>query len=219
MLQVKADERTFLRAKEQIDLLMLDRKTRTRLYRRLGAQLVKKTKANIRAQRNPDGSPWKRRKRGKGKMFKGLQRKVKHRQFNNNRDLKVGWFGFSSFVASRHHYGKGEKHRFTEKIDKDRRDEKIDKNSPASRVQAKNLRELDFRLKPQGNQRRGKKPTLRWVTENMTIGEAAKEIQKLENRQPKSNWQIDRPERQLIGISPKRMAMMIKKELNRNRSS
>ncbi|PMJ92855.1 phage virion morphogenesis protein [Vibrio sp. 10N.261.55.A7] len=219
MLQVKADERSFLRAKEQIELLMLDRKTRTRLYRKLGAQLVKKTKANIRAQRNPDGSPWKKRKNGKKKVLQGFTRKVKHFQKNSNRDLYVGWPSARGRVARQHHYGIAERSGLSKRRRQAARNKEPKKTDKATREQAKQLRDLGFRLKPEGRQKRGKKPTLKWMTEHMTVGQAAKTIQELENKTPARDWQIERPERQLIGISPKRMAMMIKKELNRNRSS
>jgi hypothetical protein len=53
----------------------------------------------------------------------------------------------------------------------------------------------------------------------MTVAEAAKLISDLENKTPSRKWEVDRPERRLIGISPKRAAMIIKRELNRNRSN
>ncbi|MGI2872252.1 phage virion morphogenesis protein [Vibrio fluvialis] len=216
MIQVRADERSYLRLIEQLKLLFLNQKSRKRILNSLGKQLKKKTKANMRSQRDPDGHAWKKRKRGRGKMFKGLQKKVSFRQTNNNRDLQVGWFGFSSYVAARHHLGKSEQSGIWQ-IKKAEKEE-LDKDSSATRVQAKQLKELNYRLEPQGTQKRGKKPTIRWIVENMTRGEAAKTIQELENKTPARDWEVGRPERRLIGVSPKRLAMMIKRELKRNRS-
>jgi phage virion morphogenesis protein len=216
MITISADTRSYLRAIEQINLMVLDQYTRKRLLNSLGRQVKKRTQTNMRAQKDPKGIPWKKRKRGRGKMFKGLVKKVKFRQVNNNRAVEVGWFGFSSYVAARHQFGKGEASGIG-RIQK-KKEEPLDKNSPATRVQAKQLRELNFRFEPQGRQKRGKKPTIKWIVENMTMGKAAKEIQTLENRKPATKWEIDTPERRLIGISPKRVAMTIKRELKRNRS-
>lgn len=218
MLQVKADERSFLRAKEQIEVLMLDKKTRARLLKKLGAQIVKQTKKNIRTQTNPDGTKWKGRKSGRKKMLMGFTRKVKHFQRNSNRDLFVGWPTARGKVAFQHHHGIAEESGLAKRKRQAKRDKEPSKDDNATREQAKTLRDFGFRLQPQGRQKRGKKPTLKWIRENMTLGEAAKTIQELENKTPARDWKVGRPERQLIGISPKRMAMMIKRELKRNRS-
>ncbi|EEX94363.1 hypothetical protein VIOR3934_19735 [Vibrio orientalis CIP 102891 = ATCC 33934] len=218
MLQIKADEHSFLRAKEQIALLTLDRKKRTRLLKKLGAQLAKQTQKNVRAQSNPDGTKWKGRKKGRKKMLMGFTRKVKHFQRNSNKTLFVGWPTARGKVAYQHHNGIAEESGLTKRKRQAKKNKEPSKDDNAPREQAKHLRDLGFRLKPQGRQKRGKKPTLKWITENMTLGEATKTIQELENKTPARDWQVGRPERQLIGISPKRMAMMIKRELKRNRS-
>ncbi|MGF1719463.1 phage virion morphogenesis protein [Vibrio kyushuensis] len=217
MLQVNADERSFLRSKEQIDLLMLDKKTRFRLLKKLGAAISKQTKKNIRAQKNPDGTAWKKRKKGRKKILLGFTRKVKHFQRNSNRDLFVGWPSERGIVAAQHHRGIAEKSGLSKRKRQAKRDKEPSKDDKATRDQAKQLRDLGFRLEPEGRQKRGRKPTLKWVTEHMTLGEAAKRIQALENKSPARDWQVGRPERQLIGISPKRVAMMIKRELKRNK--
>lgn len=219
MLQIRADDRSFLRAKEQIELVSLDRKTRQRLLKKLGAQMAKHTKKNIRAQKNPDGSPWKKRKQGRKRMLVGFTKKVKHFQRNNNRTLLVGWPTARGKVAYQHHHGIAEKSGLSKRKSQARRDKEPKPTDAATREQAKTLRDLGYRLKPQGRQKNGKRPTLKWMMENMTVGEAAKTIQTLESKQPARDWNVERPQRQLIGISPKRVAMMIKRELKRNRSS
>lgn len=120
--------------------------------------------------------------------------------------------------AFQHHHGIAEESGLAKRKRQAKRDKEPSKDDNATREQAKTLRDFGFRLQPQGRQKRGKKPTLKWIRENMTLGEAAKTIQELENKTPARDWKVGRPERQLIGISPKRMAMMIKRELKRNRS-
>nr|MBJ6923010.1 phage virion morphogenesis protein [Vibrio cholerae] len=98
---------------------------------------------------------------------------------------------------------------------------KVDKNDPATRVQAKLLKELGYRMprdKTDPKKKKGKRPTLKWITENLTVGKANYWIRKLRERDPAEYWDIEVPQRRLIGISPNRTAMIIKRELKRNRS-
>jgi phage virion morphogenesis protein len=218
MIQISAEHRSYLRALEQLALLTLDKKTRQRLLNKLGSTVAKNTRKNIRANRDPDGHQWKKRQKGRGKMLKGFTKKLKHYQRNNNYDLFVGWPSARGSVAYQHQYGIAQESGLTARKRQAKKQKEPSKDDPATREQARALRDLDFRFKPQGRQKRGKKPTLKWVIENMTLGEAAKNIQELENKTPARSWSIARPERRLIGISPKRVAMTIKRELKRNRS-
>lgn len=218
MLKIEADERSYLRAKEQLALLALDKKTRQKMLRRIGAQIAKTTRKNIRVQRDPEGRMWPQRKKGRRKMLKGFTQKLKHFQRDNSRTLFVGWPSARGSVAFDHHHGVAQKSGLSARKRQAKKNKEPKQTDPATKEQAKALRDLDFRLKPQGRQKRGKKPTLAWIKENMTVGEAAKTIQELENKTPARDWEVGRPERRLIGVSPKRLAMMIKRELKRNRS-
>lgn len=223
MIRISPDERSYLRAIEQINLLMLDSKTRKRILNTLGKYQTQTTKKNIKEQRTPEGKHWKKRKRGKAKMMKGLQRKVKYRQQNNNTTLVVGWLGFSSYVAHRHHTGNKQKSSVKAKLIENKKKKKDgkahDKNDPATRIQAKLLRELGFRMPPEKGRKKGRKPTIKWITQNLTVGKANYQIRKLRERDPAEYWDIEVPERRLIGISRKRVAIIIKREMKRNRSN
>ncbi|PNH93103.1 phage virion morphogenesis protein [Vibrio diazotrophicus] len=218
MLKIEADERSYLRAKEQLSLLALDQKTRQKMLKRIGTQIAKTTRKNIRAQRDPDGRQWSKRKKGRKKMLRGFTQKLKHFQRDSNRTLYVGWPSARGKVAYEHQHGLAQKSGLSARKRQAKKDQEPKQTDPATKEQARALRDLDFRLKPQGRQKRGKKPTLAWIKENMTVGEAAKTIQELENKTPARDWEVGRPERRLIGVSPKRLTMMIKRELKRNRS-
>ncbi|SHO57887.1 phage virion morphogenesis protein [Vibrio quintilis] len=217
MIEIRPDSKSYLRVKEQLELLALDRKTRQRILKRIGAYTVKTTRRNIRAQRDPDGHVWKKRRKGRGKMLRGFTKKLKHFQKNSNKDLYIGWPSARGNVAYQHHCGIEQKSGLSARKRQARKHKEPDKNSPATREQAKALRDLDFRFQPQGRQKRGKRPTMKWIRENMKVGEAAKTIQALENRTPARDWKIERPQRRLIGISPRRVSMLIKRELNRSK--
>ncbi|MGL4193196.1 MAG: phage virion morphogenesis protein [Vibrio sp.] len=218
MLEIKAEERSYLRAKEQLALLVLDKKQRQIMLRRIGAQIAKTTRKNIRAQRDPEGRAWPKRKKGRRKMLKGFAQKLKHFQRDDSKKLLVGWPSARGSVAFEHHHGLAQKSGLSARKRQARKQKEPSPDDQATKEQAKALRDLDYRLKPQGRQKRGKKPTLAWMRENLKVGEAAKIIQELENKTPARDWLVDRPERRLIGISPKRLAIMIKRELKRNRS-
>jgi hypothetical protein len=151
-------------------------------------------------------------------MLRGFTQKLKHFQRDDNKTLLVGWPSARGKVAYEHQHGLVQKSGLSARKRQAKKTKEPNKNDPATKEQAKALRDLDFRLKPQGRQKRGKKPTLAWIKENMTVGEAAKTIQELENKTPARDWEVGRPERRLIGVSPKRLAIMIKRELKRNRS-
>ncbi|MFS1463865.1 phage virion morphogenesis protein [Vibrio lentus] len=219
MLEIRADKRSYLRVQEQFELLKLNKKARSRVLKELGKYITKTTKKNIRAQRDPDGTPWAKRKKGRKKMLRGFTTRLKHFQKDNNRTLVVGWPSRRGSVALAHHTGEAEQSGLHQRFKQAKKAKEPKKTDPATREQAKELRDLGYRLPPQGRQKRGKKPTLKFITQNMTVAEVAKLISDLENKQPARKWAVDRKERRLIGISPKRAAMIIKRELKRNRSN
>ena len=218
MQAIRADKGSYLRVKEQLELLRLDKKTRTRVLKEVGKYMTREAKKNIRAQRNPDGSPGAKRKKGRRKMMRGFTKKIKHYQIENNRVLVVGWPSRRGTVALAHHTGEPESSGLNKRFQQAKKSKEPKKTDPATREQAKELRDLGYRLPPQGRQKRGKKPTLKFITQHMTVAEVAKLISDLENKSPARKWEVERPERQLIGISPRRLGMIIKKQLNRNRS-
>lgn len=218
MIEIKADKRSYLRLKEQLKLIGLDVKTRKKILKKIGLQITRKTKQDIRAQRDPEGRQWRKRKKGKKKMFKKLTNKLKHFQKNNSRTLYVGWPSRRGVVAASHHEGANEKSGLRERFSQQKKYNEPKKTDPATREQAKELRDLGWRLPTQGRQKRGKKPTIKFITMNMTVAEAAKHISDLEKKIPAKKWDINRPQRRLIGVSSKRVAMIIKRELKRNRS-
>lgn len=218
MIKISADKKSFLRLKEQLALLMLDKKTRTRILKSIGKQVVKRTKKNIRAQRNPDGSAWAKRKNGRKKMMLGFLKKLKHYQKDNNKTVVIGWPSRRGKVALAHHTGKTEQSGVKQLYKQSKKNKEPKSTDPASRSQAKELRDAGYRLEPRGRQRRGQKPTIKFITAHFTVGEVAKKIAELEDKSPKRKWDVDRPERRLIGVSAKRVAMIIKREMNKNRS-
>ena len=156
MYEIRADKRSYLRVKEQFELLKLDKKARARVLKELGKYITKTTKKNIRAQRDPDGKSWSKRKKGRRKMLRGFTKKLKHFQKDNNRVLVVGWPSRRGTVAAlAHHTGEAEKSGLQQRF-KQAKKAKEPKTDSATREQAKELRDLGYRLPPQGRQKRQK---------------------------------------------------------------
>lgn len=158
-----------------------------------------------------------KRKRGRGKLLKGFTQKLKHFQRDNNRTLVVGWPSARGRVAYEHHHGIAQESGLSARKRQAKQQNEPRKTDPATREQAKALRDLDYRLKPQGRQKEAKAHS-GMDTRKHDSGRSGKTIQELENKTPARDWKVGRPERRLIGISPKRLAIMIKRELKRNRS-
>ncbi|AAL47521.1 orf22 [Bacteriophage K139] len=137
MFEIKAEDRSYLRVMEQLELLGLDRKTRDKMLRRIGAQIAKTTRKNIRAQRDPDGSAWAKRKRGRGKLLKGFTQKLKHFQRDNNRTLVVGWPSARGRVAYEHHHGIAQESGLSARKRQAKQQNEPRKTDPATREQAK----------------------------------------------------------------------------------
>lgn len=219
MFAVTADKKSFLRAKEQLKLLGLPKKSRQRILKEIGKVIARQTKKNIRAQRDPEGRAWKKRKNGRKKVLRGFTRKLKHYQRDSNRVVHIGWPSARGNVAQAHHSGLSEQSGLTKRKRQANRQKEPKKTDPATREQARELRDLGYRLEPQGRQKRGKKPTIKFILQHFTVGEAAKKIQELENKTPARSWDVNRPERRLIGASAKRVSMIIKREMKRIRSN
>ncbi|MFT6986892.1 MAG: phage virion morphogenesis protein [Psychromonas sp.] len=219
MIEVRADRRSYLRLREQLELIGLDKPKRQKILKKLGQYITKKTKKNIRANRDPEGKAWPGRKKGNKKMLRGFTKKLKHYQRDSNRTLYVGWPTRRGAIALAHQEGKKEQSGFNKRFKQTKKNREPKKTDPATREQAKELRAAGFRLPAQGRQRRGRKPTIKFITDNMTVGEVAKKTSELENKTPARKWDINRPKRRLIGISQKRVAMIIKREMQNLRSN
>lgn len=218
MLNVSYDQKSYLRLKEKLALLSLDPKTSKRILRAIGKSSRDENKRRIKAQQDPDGHRWQGRKSGNKKMMKGFTKKLKY-QVRNTKFVEVGFPTRRGYIAYDHQHGIAQPFDVQGRFREGKKKKEPKKTDPATRKQARELRDAGYRMKPEGRQKRGKKPTLKWITENLTVAECYQEITKLENKSPVKKWEVDRPKRELLGVSPRRVAMIIKKELKRQTTS
>lgn len=218
MLNVSYDKKSYLRLKEKLALLQLDAKTRKRILRAIGKSSRDDNKKRIRAQQDPEGHGWKARQRGNKKMMKGFTKKLKY-QVKNAKFVEVGFPTRRGYIAYQHQFGLPQEFDVQGRFREGKKKKEPKKTDPATKQQAKELRDAGYRMKPEGRQKRGKKPTLKWIMENLTVAECYQELVKLENKTPVKKWQVERPKRELLGVSHRRVAIIIKKELKRQANS
>lgn len=218
MLNVSYDRKSYLRLKEKLAVLQLDPKTKKRILRAIGKSTRDENKKRIRAQVDPENHRWKAREKGNKKMMKGFTKKLKY-QVRNSKFVEVGFPTRRGYVAYEHQHGIAQPFDVQGRFREAKKNKEPKKTDPATRQQARALRDAGYRMQPQGRQKRGKKPTLKWIMENFTVAQCYEETVNLQNKTPVKKWQVDRPKRELLGASPRRVAIIIKKELKRQAAS
>ncbi|MDE1235782.1 phage virion morphogenesis protein [Vibrio aestuarianus] len=203
---------------ETLTLLMLPPKKKKALLKEAAIVSRTKSRSNAGKQKNPDGSSWKQRKRlsgkkSKKKMQQGLARLMGILS-ETDKEATVGWkVGMTSRIAHYHHTG-GSYKMSASKVHAMRG--KPNYQDPATKEQAKTLRKLGFRARING---RKKRPTNKWVIENLRQGQAGLIIRLLRNSQPSQSWDIKAETRQFVQVDSKESVRIFRKALTPNRSN
>lgn len=152
------------------------------------------SRARIRSQQNLDGSSWEPRKReSKNKMMTGLNKRMRARGSPN--DGVVDWVG--GRVARFQQEGGTEQWDAAKAA---RRYDDIKKDMQATRKQGRRLLELGYRI-PRGKGKATKRPTLNWITTNMTMQQASFLVRTLSKTARKSEWETKTPGRSFLGVT------------------
>lgn len=199
MITITLDSR---RSKEQLNLLALPPKKRKRLVWRAATELKKLAARNVRQQQDPEGNAWAPRKRGKRKMLRGLPKLLEIRTPRQD----VAELGFTKGTMSAHAgiiantHQKG--HTYQVSAASRRRIAPSDggKHKPASKAQARKLRELGFK-RPGKRKRSYRSASLGWITGNLNYAQAGLLIKKLKDEPVKESWEIQLPARPFLGAS------------------
>ena len=179
----------------ELALMAMPAGARKRVLRNTGRAVQRATRENIKRQTTIDGSAMKKRKYGKGKVLKRMGKGLKFNATAKN--VVVTWPNKSiARTAYRHQYGIPE--RFTPaKLEK--KYGKPEYDQPATRKQAKSLLESGYTIKAQPDKqgrRKNRKPSQKWIIENMTQGRAGLLIRILRNNTtPPKQWEVKVPYR------------------------
>lgn len=188
--------------KRQFELLAMPPQRRRRLLHRVAKKVTQQSKKRIRAQKDLKGRPFEKRfkKRKKNrKMLAGLAKEIKTVR-NNDQFAEVGFYKKSSArIAYQQQHGETQQN----SASGFKKSSGAAYEKPATRKQAKALREAGFTIK-KARGKGSKKPSLAWVVENMTMGQAGFALRRLREwsgEKSKTSWVTRLPARSFLGMT------------------
>ncbi len=199
----------------EMALLAMPAGARKRILKNTGRAIQKASRERIKSQTTLDGSAMAKRKYGKGKVLKRMGKGLKFDASPNK--VVVTWPNKGvARTAYRHQYGIPET--FTPK--KLRKIYgKPDYDQQATRKQAKALLEAGYTIKTPADKKgrsKSRKPTQKWIIENMTQGRAGLLIRVLRNKtSPPKRWEVKVPYRPFMGMSHKDTEQLLAQEIAR----
>ncbi len=204
----------------EIEVLSLPSGSRKRLLQNVGRILLKRDRDNIRQQRTFSGKAMKKRQYGKARVLSRMGKDLKF--FANPKRVRLTWPNRAiARLASRHQFGIPEIFNSIKMLNIHGTP---DYQQPASKKQAKALLQEGFTISSgkryqsgvkKGNSRR-KKPSQKWITENLKMGQAALVIRKLRKEErPSKRWTIKVPERPFLGVPGGDAADILSTEIQR----
>ncbi len=200
---------------------------RKRIINNAAKSIIKSSRSRTDKQVTVDGAPFgkfsentnhRRPRKGKRQFDKRmLSRLVRKLSVINQTDnsAEVGWKNtVQSNIAAKHQFG------FTQtvnKSDQKKNDQNKKKDDPATRSQAKSLLDVGYKVKRKEGKGGWKSPTIKWITQNLTIGRAGLILRLL--RGTKESWQTKAPARPFLGITEsdlQEIATSIKAEIEKS---
>lgn len=186
-----------LSVKRRFDLIKLPAQKRKQLLRKIALEVRKNSRKRVRNQTDLMGRKWEGRK--SGKRQKMLRTLGKH--LFVNADSKGATIGYKNQllgrIANEHHSGINET---VTAATMSAKHGKPDYNAPATRKQAKALREAGYKVRRK-NGKGWKAPTLKWITTNLKVGQAGIVLRTLRDEEPKKSWVIPLPARTFLGVT------------------
>lgn len=205
---------------DRLKLAMMPPARRERLLNKVMRQAVKDAKANLKAQQTPDGQPWTKRKQGRKKMLKKMGRGLTVKASPDQgtaywKDRKAGQTAFKHQYGLPEMYTKAKARRRSGKAK-----EAADKDGPATRHQARLLKQLGYSITVGKRVKRERKPGLAWIQKNMSYEQAGQTLkmliaEKRNQRAGKASWEIKVPARPFLEIDKQQVLDALAAELNR----
>ena len=191
-----------------------------KFHKMLGREVIKRSRARIKGQKNLDMSPWEKRKKGKGKMLKRIMRAKNVTAFPGEKYVKVTWKnGLIGIIANQHQKGIPENYLINRNKKKNRRigrgigggggGPKFDPDMTATKTQAQALIDAGYKLycgKTKTGRVKTKKVNRPWIINNMKAGQAGMILRKIRKTGPVKEWTIDMPARSFLGLSKEDVA-------------
>jgi hypothetical protein len=189
VLNVKFDEG---RSKEQLAFLQLKPQKRRNILRSAIRAANRSSKERITRQSDLTGKTWQGRANGKKKkMLTRLKRNMKVRYGANSASVYFKG-GNSGKIARAHQEG------VSLDAGKPKGKAAQNKEGPATRNLARALIAEGYKI-PRGKGKSSKRPSIKWITNNLSINQAGFLLRELKGSSGKSAWKIDLPARSFLG--------------------
>lgn len=186
-----------LTIRNRVQLLRLPSAKRKQLLRRMALSVRKNSRQRLRQQVDVEGRKFTARKdrTNRKKLLRGLGKTM--RVAGNDKAARVYFASaLTSKIAFAHQHGIDE---VMTKATVQKRQGAPDYDAPATRRQAKELRAEGYKVRRDG--KGYKRPTLKWITENLSLGQAGLILRVLRDQASVSRWVIPLPARAFLGAN------------------
>ncbi len=201
MIKLQVDIDDLLDAKARKKLLQLNTGQRKRLNRKLGRYAINQSRERLRNQNDVRGGKLAKSKTGKKVLAKQGNGMVVYASADK---ATITWKNdLTGSIAFQHHYGIAE--RWTASKAK-RLFGQPDYKAPATREQARSLLAVGFKIKAKKGTKR---PSQKWIMDNMTIGVAGAAIKKLRKAPTVKSWIVPIKKRQFLGATQNDVMAMV----------
>lgn len=184
------------------------------LWRIAKLGVIVAAKRHQRNQVTPDGQPWPKRKRGKGKMLRQLPKLLHVREMPERGAVRIylkgGRYHNGSGPVSAGLIGAVHQDGATIPMNADRLPRPDQAGRAALLSQAKRLRALGYKV---WKGKRYVKASSRQIMETMSMAQAGLMIKKLRGKPTKATWKIDIPARVFLGVSDTEFNSILARQL------
>ncbi|HDT4620421.1 TPA: hypothetical protein QHO11_000722 [Klebsiella oxytoca] len=209
------DKRQLKELRQALAAAELKPKQRQRLLWRIAKLgIINAARRHQRNQVTPDGQPWPKRKRGKGKMLRQLPRLLHVREMPEREAVRIylkgGNYRNNSGPVSAGLIGAVHQEGAAIPMSAEKMPRPDQRGKPALMSQAKRLRALGYRVWKKG---RYVKASSRQIMESMSMAQAGLLIKKFRGKPTKSTWTIDIPARVFLGVSDTEFNKILARQL------
>jgi len=202
----------------QIQALNMPANRRKTWHRKMGREVIKAARKNIKAQRTVDGRTFEPGKKGK-RVLKKIARGKNLKVYAGAKGARVTW---PNTMVGKIARAQQEGHKEQYNGARMRREHgQPDYEAPATQDQAKALIKEGFKLnkgKYKSGKNKGNSKTRRvsqaWIKENMTVGQAGLVLRLLRDDPGKDSWSVDIPARPFFGLNKQEIKFLGNELLN-----
>lgn len=217
-LAIQADDASFKRAMNTLAMMTLKPSKRRLVLRRTNRAIMRKARENVQQGRDTQGRPFKARanKEKKRRLLRKITKGMKETATDSE-----GRVYFSKDSTGR--IAKWQQEGMTQQqsaatyhaaLAKNSNDATHHYDAPATRKQAKRLIAAGFTIGRKGG-KGGKKPSITWVTSNLTQGQFGAIYRELTQTKPKRSWRNELPARPFLGMPEREVQELLAAEIRK----